>query len=194
MALQMETLLNIIESTGTNPPVTLLAKYLGISKQTVYKRAKQYKIDLHTPLTRETIRKLGTSLPLKGGTRKSAIDHVKDQRDEALKQVAALQVANNIEREKAAKTWREVSDAYLKIVQTQDATISHQRREIDQLTNTLQSVLATLNVQTRDQSDIKTISGQLSRTGRIRSRSNHTTKKPSKHYQSIHHQENLQDQ
>ncbi|WP_243681988.1 hypothetical protein, partial [Lacticaseibacillus manihotivorans] len=61
------------------------------------------------------------------------IDHVKDQRDEALKQVAALQVANNIEREKAAKTWREVSDAYLKIVQTQDATISHQRREIDQL-------------------------------------------------------------
>ena len=113
MALQMETLLNIIESTGTNPPVTLLAKYLGISKQTVYKRAKQYKIDLHTPLTRETIRKLGTALPLKGGTRKSAIDHVKDQRDEALKQVAALQVANNIEREKAAKTWREVSDAYL---------------------------------------------------------------------------------
>jgi hypothetical protein len=194
MALQMETLLNIIESTGTNPPVTLLAKYLGISKQTVYKRAKQYKIDLHTPLTRETIRKLGTALPLKGGTRKSAIDHVKDQRDEAIKQVAALQVANNIEREKAAKTWREVSDAYLKIVQTQDATISHQRREIDQLTNTLQSVLATLNVQTHDQSDIKTISGQLSRTGRIRSRSNHTTKNPSKHYQSIHHQENLQDQ
>ena len=193
MALQMETLLNIIESTGSNPPVTLLAKYLGISKQTVYKRAKQYKIDLHTPLTRETIRKLGTSLPLKGGTRKSAIDHVKDQRDEALKQVAALQVANNIEREKAAKTWREVSDAYLKIVQTQDATISHQRREIDQLTNTLQSVLATLNVQTHNQSDIKTISGQLSRTGRIRSRSNHTNKNSSKHYQSIHHQENLQD-
>jgi DNA-binding XRE family transcriptional regulator len=130
MALNMESLLDLIEKTGQNPSAVVLAKYLDVSRQTIYKRAKAYSIDLHVPLTREAIRQLGTALPI-NGLRKSAVDHVRDQRDAALQRVAALEKAQAIERQRAAKNYQEVLGAYQKITRDQDAVISAQRQQLD---------------------------------------------------------------
>lgn len=105
MAITIETLLNLVESTQQNPPIRLVAQYLQVTPQTVYKRAKKYNIDLKEPMTKEVIEQLGTALTVKG-TRKSAIDHVRDQRDAAQDKVVELQdalthVRHELEEEKA---------------------------------------------------------------------------------------------
>lgn len=130
MALEMESLLDLIEKTGQNPSAIVLGKYLDVSRQTIYKRAKAYSIDLHVPLSREDIRQLGTALPI-NGQRKSALDHVRDQRDAALQQVTALEKAQAVERQRAAKNYQAVLDAYQKIARDQDAVISAQRQQLD---------------------------------------------------------------
>lgn len=130
MALDMESLLDLIEKTGRNPSAVVLGKYLGVSRQTVYKRAKAYSIDLHVPLTRDTIRQLGTALPI-NGLRNSGIDSVRKQRDAALQQVAALEKAQAIERQRAAQNYQVVLDAYQKITRDQDAVIAAQRQQLD---------------------------------------------------------------
>ena len=130
MALDMESLLDLIEKTGQTPSAIVLGKYLDVSRQTIYKRAKAYSIDLHVPLSREDIRQLGTALPI-NGQRKSALDHVRDQRDAALQQVAALEKAQALERQRAAKKYQVVLDAYQKITRDQDAVIAAQRQQLD---------------------------------------------------------------
>lgn len=139
----MEQLLALIETTQANPSTVLLAHYLGVSRQTVYKRAHKYGIDLQQHLlTREDIRKLGTAITIKTD-RKSAIDHVKDQRDAAQDQRDAAQA-------RVAELTKQLAEQEKKLAKEnarhRDAERKEQQRNIEQVNKALDALVDRLDL------------------------------------------------
>lgn len=124
----LENLLDIIKITGTNPPMNKLAEYLGVSRQTVYKRAKKYGINMQTTLSEADIKQLSVQLEI-NGQRVSAIDHVKNKLALSKKEVESL----SQQLEKANRNLQSERERHLAAEQKEQTDNRKKRDALDEL-------------------------------------------------------------